>query len=239
MKLIKDLGVIYITEKSKTKRRAGLYECPGCNNEFTVQTSNVKAGKSTKCKSCAAIESKTTHGLKYHPLYSVWSNMKSRCYNKKNNRYVDWGGRGVTVCPEWIKNFKSFYEWSMKNGWNEKMRLDKDIICEKKNINPSIYSPETCMYVTQTENSRATRLIRRTNTSGYKGVSFNKKKEKWISQISVDNKKIQIGAFFTKEEAAYAYDDYITTNDLSHTKNFKRDNNNDNRTINSSKNNIK
>lgn len=41
------------------------------------------------------------HGLSRHPLYSTWTGMLSRCENPRNSRYRGYGGRGITVCPEW------------------------------------------------------------------------------------------------------------------------------------------
>ncbi len=40
------------------------------------------------------------HGYYKHPLYTVWKNMKKRCYNKNNKQYKDYGGRGITICDE-------------------------------------------------------------------------------------------------------------------------------------------
>ena len=33
--------------------------------------------------------------------YSSWLNMRQRCNNKNNPQYEDYGGRGITICPEW------------------------------------------------------------------------------------------------------------------------------------------
>jgi hypothetical protein len=43
------------------------------------------------------------------------------------------------------------------------------------------------------------------NTSGYKGVSWHKLHNKWIAQISVDNKSIHLGYFNDPEQAYAAY----------------------------------
>lgn len=43
------------------------------------------------------------------------------------------------------------------------------------------------------------------NTSGYKGVSWNKKKNKWEANIQDNRKKRFLGYFETKENAAEAY----------------------------------
>ena len=49
--------------------------------------------------------------------------------------------------------------------------------------------------------------IRRNNTSGYIGVSWSKREEKWIAQITVNGKVKRIGAFDDVIEAAKAYDE--------------------------------
>lgn len=44
-----------------------------------------------------------------------------------------------------------------------------------------------------------------TNTSGYKGVYFNRKCEKWVAQIQ-NGKSISLGLFLSPEDAARPYD---------------------------------
>ena len=36
-----------------------------------------------------------------HPSYSNWKAMMNRCYNIKNKRYKNYGGRGIGVCNSW------------------------------------------------------------------------------------------------------------------------------------------
>ena len=38
----------------------------------------------------------------------AWDSMKQRCYNPKFRRFKDWGGRGITVCQEWLNDFSAF-----------------------------------------------------------------------------------------------------------------------------------
>lgn len=45
------------------------------------------------------------------------------------------------------------------------------------------------------------------NTSGYKGVTYDKKNDKWVAQIAVKRKHITIGRFQTPKEAAIAYNE--------------------------------
>lgn len=43
-------------------------------------------------------------------------------------------------------------------------------------------------------------------SSKYKGVCWDKKNNKWITSISINNHTVFIGRFRTEEEAAHAYD---------------------------------
>jgi hypothetical protein len=54
--------------------------------------------------------------------------------------------------------------------------------------------------------NNANKVMLRNNTSGYKGVGWNKRKSKWRASIMINRKSIFLGYFNTPEEAADAYD---------------------------------
>lgn len=58
----------------------------------------------------AAEESVTTDGRTRHPLYGVWSTMKTRCLNSNASGYGWYGARGITVCDRWANSFFAFVE---------------------------------------------------------------------------------------------------------------------------------
>lgn len=153
LKLIKDLGRQYATSASKAKKIFGIYECPICLKPFEAATGNVKSGNTKQCKKCATIARNTTHGGTYTRLYNTWRNIKSRCYYKGNKDYNAYGAKGVTICDEWKNDFGKFKDWSMDNGYEESLTIDKDMLCEKNMISPKIYSPDTCQWITMTENA--------------------------------------------------------------------------------------
>lgn len=70
--------------------------------------------------------------------------MKQRCYNKNCVSYKWYGAKGVSVCNEWINNFRNFEQWSYKNGYRE------DLTIERKDVNGN-YCPENCCWVTKSE----------------------------------------------------------------------------------------
>lgn len=41
--------------------------------------------------------------------YSIWQGMKTRCYNPNHKSYKDYGGRGITICEEWVISFDNFF----------------------------------------------------------------------------------------------------------------------------------
>ena len=130
--------------------------------------------------------------------------MKDRILNPKN---IDYGGRGITICKEWL-DIQNFYNWAISNGYEENIGLSIDRIDNDGN-----YCPENCRWATQTIQVRNTR-IPKNNTSGYKGVSYDKKANKYKAQIKVNNKRIYLGLFPTAVEGAIAYNNYIIENNL-------------------------
>lgn len=101
------------------------------------------------------------HGLRKHPLFTVWINMRSRCYNKKATGYEFYGEKGVMVCDEWRQNFKPFYDWAIANGWEAGLEIDKDIKGDG-----FLYSPENCCFVTGKKNKNNTKRNRYLNYNG-------------------------------------------------------------------------
>ena len=93
-------------------RPSWLCKC-SCNNELVVIAKSLISGNTTSCgcyKRDNTRKLMTTHGKKHTPEYSVWTSMKQRCINPNNEYYVNYGGRGITVCDRWRESFENFYE---------------------------------------------------------------------------------------------------------------------------------
>ena len=212
MKLIKDLGMIYPTSKSKTQSRYGIYECSKCGNHEKKSTYNVKKRGTSLCNECSNKsrgDKNRKHGYRSERVYSVYTNMKSRCYNENSKSFKDYGAKGVVVCDEWVDNPQEFIEWAISNGYNNTLTIDR--------INPyGNYEPSNCRFVGKTVQSQNTRLLSSTNRSGYRGVSWNKAVKQWVVYINVDKKCIYLGKYDCKIDGAVSYNNYVIDNNLNH-----------------------
>jgi hypothetical protein len=92
-----------------------------------------------------------TDFMRNNPAYSTWIGMHARCKFPSHTSWANYGGRGISVCPEW-DTFEQF--WADMGGtyW-------PGLSIERKD-NGKGYSPENCTWIPNEDQH----LNRRTNT---------------------------------------------------------------------------
>lgn len=139
------------------------------------------------------------HGKEGTREYRIWCVMKSRCTNPNMEFYDIYGGRGIKVCDRWLNSFINFY--------NDMGRCpDPTFSIDRKDSNGD-YTPINCRWASIQDQALNHRL-QKNNTSGYRGITFNKGKNSWrvtLRDRSIGLRKY-IGSYKTAEEAAYVRD---------------------------------
>jgi len=84
-----------------------------CGNELRVRSHTLISGNT---KSCGCLQkdmtsvATATHKKTNTPEFLAWMNMRRRCYYPKNNKYKNYGDRGIIVCDRWRESFENFFE---------------------------------------------------------------------------------------------------------------------------------
>jgi hypothetical protein len=187
-----------------------------CGVEKIIKGSSLTSGLTRSCgcyRNQRLSESNTVHGVSKHPLYVVWKHMVRRCTNDRDKHYKDYGGRGIAVCAEWVGSPDVFVEWGISNGWKKGLQIDRE-------NNDDGYSPDNCRFVKPLKNVNNQRLLKTSNKSGYRGVSWRKTNNKWHAYINYDWKRTNLGLYDTAEKAARARDKYVVEQGLDVPLNF-------------------
>lgn len=155
----KRFGSLTIESFAEKRRSIAYYECLcDCGSKLTASIYDLKRGHT---QSCGCLQRARTaiahlkHGQRHTRLWYCWQDMKARCFNPKNKRYSEYGGRGITVCAEWKDDFQAFFDWAIWNGYSDSLTLDR------REVNGN-YEPLNCRWATgmeQGENRQNTKLI--------------------------------------------------------------------------------
>ena len=163
--------------KNKTGKNSntwGLFLCPFCSAEVERQLGGGKKQKSCGCSPYLTNKGNTKHGKTKSRLFRIWSGMKFRCLNSNNKDYKNYGGRGISICDEWINNFENFYKWSSVNGYKHDLSIDRI-------NNDGNYTPDNCRFVTNMINSQNRRINKLTpeKANQIRQKYFAMKYEQW------------------------------------------------------------
>jgi hypothetical protein len=157
------------------------------HNGLNNQKSNLRIYSQQK-------ENEIKHGDSKKRIYREWHNMVTRTTVKHSNNYYRYGGRGITICNEWL-NYLTFKEWAINNGYSDDLTIDRT-------DNTKGYYPENCRWITAKENSL--------NKTYGENVGILKRGNRWQSVITRDYVNYYLGLFKTIEEAREARKLFLT-----------------------------
>jgi len=174
----------------KNKENRFLWECLcDCGNSIVTTKNQLDYGNRKSC-GCKNNADKIKHGMRNHDLYSTWSNMIRRCTVKSDRSFPDYGGRGITVCSEWMDINSFIRDMGERPSKNHSIdRID----------NEKGYSKDNCRWATliqQARNKRDTVFIT------YKGET--KSLSDWA-----EFKGVKRGTMYMRKRRGYTVDEII------------------------------
>lgn len=150
-----------------------------CGNERIVNGNYLK-GNITRSCGCLKKEQdninivKPKHYMSNTRIYNIWRHMKNRCNNPNNKKHKFYYDKGIRVCDEWEKDFMTFYNWAITNGYKDNLTIDR--INNNKN-----YEPGNCRWATYEEqNNNQSNNIK----INYKGETYTTRE--FSKQYNID-----------------------------------------------------
>lgn len=150
-----------VADSERTRGGRRMVECIcSCGSTIAVEPRDLRRGhaKSCGCQRRVAVgrasAARVRHGQTASPEHNSWVKMRARCYNAKNRKYADYGGRGITVSDAWRGSFEQFLADMGPKPFPEASldRIDVD----------GPYSAENCRWASakvQSRNKRNHRLV--------------------------------------------------------------------------------
>ena len=186
-------GHLVVLSQEASVKRNTYWKCQcDCGTTIVCKTKSLRLEGKTSC-GCDTFDRRSvklrTHGLSKTPVYKSWRMMKSRCLNPNYTHYEYYGGRGVSIYPEWVSSFEKFLEdmGPRPDGYT----------LDRKDTNGD-YTPENCRWSTreeQVDNRRNTVFLE------YAGVTLSVKE--WAKVLHVKRSQIYLALYNGATLAGY------------------------------------
>ncbi len=176
--------LIIVGRAGSNKQRQALWFCKcDCGETKVISGATLRRGVTNSC-GCLVKEAIISRCLKHKGkgtrLYNIWSGMKGRCLNLNSKDYGNYGGRGITICDEWVNKengFKNFRIWAMANGYQDVLSIDRI-------DNDGNYEPSNCRFVKMSKQAN-----NRRNNAYYIYNEITKSLHDWCVYFNVDYSK--------------------------------------------------
>ena len=157
-------------------RESYLCKCV-CGNYTRVILRDLKNNHTKSCGCYTKYRNPSSVNGKRNRIYTIWIGIKTRCLNITSDSYNNYGGRGITICEEWL-DFDNFADWSKENGYRDDLTIDRI-------NNDGNYEPINCRWINsknQQNNKRNTIYLTINNET--KPLSI------WCEEYNIDRKRV-------------------------------------------------
>lgn len=142
-------GHLLVSDFKEKRGKQNYWKCYcDCGEDCFVRANHLLSESTKSCgKRCIHYpKNRRTHNLTKTRQYGIWSGLKNRCLNKNNTSYKNYGGRGISVSPDWLTSFEVFWR-DMRNGYDDSLEIDRI-------DNNGNYCKENCRWVTRKQNNQ-------------------------------------------------------------------------------------
>lgn len=140
-------GLLTVIERAGSAEGFALWKCRcDCGREIIVAGNKLRAGRKNCCPSA---EHKSARRIsltvEYKSEYQSWRKMRDRCNDPNHKAYLNYGGRGITVCDRW----KVFRDFMLDMGRKPHPRYT----IEREDVNGN-YEPANCKWIARADQGR-------------------------------------------------------------------------------------
>ncbi len=167
-RVFRRLTVLYKTGR-KYSDGSNIWHCRcECGREIDAVSHLLLNGTVSSCGECGYLsdrvrEANTVYGSSEDKrLAHIFNGMQQRCENPNSKDFSRYGGRGISICPEWKNNTPEFVKWGMSHGYKPGLTI------ERINVNGP-YSPDNCTFIPMRDQAlnRRTNMVISVNGSNY------------------------------------------------------------------------
>lgn len=192
-------GRLTVVERDGSKRRLATWLCQcECGNRIVTTGANLRSGITRSCgclqRDALSVNRKLTGNVKHGDYgsaeYRIYRAIIARCTNPNVEGFKDYGGRGISICAEWLASYETFLR-DMGRRPNASMSIER-------RDNSKGYCKENCVWATDTEQARNTRRNHRITANG-KTLCLSEWSEVTGLQAPTIRHRLKLG--WTEEEA--------------------------------------